>query len=180
MKSLQHILESILDADFDITDKDLTLAQAGWYIEKAEASACMMTSCCNKFRISEVGGIKCDQISGESPWREFEKIGNENGIKCTCRNRWNNLKYVFACYLLAFMRSAHADEKSVVDTITDFLPTSTRSYHHPVATVKMRGSKLYIKAQWKAAPHPTSYGLDAKLSITLSQRAPENRARFYK
>lgn len=132
----------------------------------------------NKQRISELTGLKCNQISGDSPWRAFEEIGNENKIKCTCRNRWNNLKYVFAHWLLALMKTAHGDIKSINDTILDTIGEYYRGDYVPM-TVTERGGKLYIKGEYVFKCY--SYrDYKAKLSITLSQRAPENRVRFYK
>ena len=177
MKSLNQIIESLLDADFDITDKDLTLAQAGWYVERADASEHMMTQM-NKQRISELNGLKCNQISGDSPWKDFEEIGDKNRIKCTCRSRWNNLKYVFAHWLLALMKTARGDAKSINDTILDIINEYYRDDYVPV-TVTERGGKLYIKGEYVFKGY-VYRGHKAKLNITLSQRTPENRVRFYK
>lgn len=175
MKTLNSYLESLLDVDFDINDSDITLAQAGWYIERAESSAYLMGAC-DRQRMLEISGLKCNQISGQSPWKKFEEIGAEMHIKCTCRDSWNNLKYVFAHWLLAFMYTARADEKAVNDTITEL--TGDLYKTTPKATVKLRGGKLYIKGEWEGREN--CYGKKAKLSITLSQRPPENRIRFYK
>lgn len=167
MKPLYDILESLLDADFDIGDEVLTLKQAGYICTNMSCNDNWGRNVSQK-ACAEITGDKIDisqaNRTNQNPYRGFADYVSSEAVyhaKVSAgRDGMGMGKWKFAWTIRILLDYCHCDTEEIKEMLTKMVATK-----HPFeVTVKQMRNKFIIKSTYQ-----TMWG-KGNMSMTLTRQ----------